>query len=139
MTKFEMPARTTLHLACHCTCAHAHQMRISLRMRTSCLVLASDTQALLSKSRCFLFFLCFFFCWFIVILRFPLEGVKGCGLYSPGLSATSRGPRSGQRLGVTELHAVVTPGSKFDQTSWGEWSPPLNSRRSSIRCAISYR
>ena len=60
MTKFEMPAHTTLHLACHCTCAHAHQMRISLRMRTSCLVLASDTQALLSKSRCF-FFLFFFF------------------------------------------------------------------------------
>ena len=55
MTKFEMPARTTLHLACHCTCAHAHQMRISLRMRTSYLVLASDTQALLSKSRWFFF------------------------------------------------------------------------------------
>ena len=33
--------------------AHTHRMRITLRKRTSCLVLASDTQALLSKSTCF--------------------------------------------------------------------------------------
>ena len=54
--------------------AHTHWMRISLHKCTSCLVLTSDTQALLSKSTCFLF-VCsfFFFCFFLVYFYSPLS------------------------------------------------------------------
>ena len=105
-----------------------HRIRISLHKRTSCLMLVSDTQTLLLKSRCF--------------FNSPLffgRCERVWALSSRFVSNLSiRGQRSGQRVGIRELHAVVTPGSTFDQTGWGEWSPPLNSRRSSIWCAISY-
>ena len=42
---------------------------------------------------------CFFTVYFVFILRFPLEGVKGYGLYPPGLSVTSAWKVEGQVKG----------------------------------------
>ena len=91
------------------------RIRTSLHKGTSCLMLVSDTQTLSLKSRCFFNSPIFFG-----------RCERVWALSSRFVSDLSiRGQRSGQRVGIRELHAVVTPGSTFDQTGWGEWSPPL--------------
>ena len=81
---------------------HTHRMRISLRKHTSCLVLASDTQVLLSKSTCF-------FCLFVPFCRYyarwsSTPSDSGIASSAPGPSTSSSGtyeyPESSSQVAV---------------------------------------
>ena len=66
---------------------HTHRMHISLRKCTSCLMLASDTQALLAKSTCF-----FVSLFFLVRSILSLLHAMGSTPSDSGIASSAPGP-----------------------------------------------